>query len=111
MPDETEQIDPKPIGELKPTPTASDVERYRRLAKERPVGTADLQIESSGLGRRLWRVIGWTAVLLACATLFVILFYRFTNNLRVALIVVSAMGAYMFLASRLAEGRFDRRNN
>ncbi len=102
--------DPLSSG-LKPTPTARDFEHYRRLARQRPISEADLQIGSSGVARRIWRLIGWAMLFAAVASLFVVLFYHFTNNLRVALIVVGAMGVYMFFASRLAEGRFDRRND
>ncbi len=93
-----------------------DFEHYRRLMRDQARAQSELppeeyvEIGGPHLVRAAWRALLWGVMLLAVAGVFTLLFYHFTNNLRIALVVVSAMLLYMFVAAKLAEGRFDRRN-
>ncbi len=87
-----------------------DFNYYRSLANEQEKKGEFVEIGPAGTLKRLWRWFAWSAGLIGVAALFVLLFYRFTNSFRIALVVVVGMLAYMFVASKLAEGRFDKRN-
>jgi hypothetical protein len=102
-----DDVDPLPVQEI-------DFAHYRRLMKKRDMPAdpdAYMEIGGGGRMRAIWRYAAWAIIVLAVAALFTVLFYQFTNSLRVALIVVTAMLAYMFLAARLAEGKLDLNDN
>jgi len=89
-----------------------DFEHYRSLMRQQKLDEAAdfVEIGGSGAMKKVWRGLAWTMLLVAVVSLFTVLFYQFTNSLRVALVVVAGMLLYMFGAAKLAEGRFDRRN-
>jgi hypothetical protein len=121
VPDEPSQLEyshgkPSPVGErLPPSVDAADrvevrsFEHYRRLARAQKEGEF-LEISEPGHLRRVWRMLAWLLAIGGTAALFTVLFYYFTNSFRIALIIVFGMLLYMFLAAKLAEGRFDPRN-
>jgi hypothetical protein len=119
VPEESPQLDyahrkPQPVIDVPPAaPDPADLvevrsfQHYRRLAEERR-DTNFVEIGTPGKLRRLWRLLAWGLGLVLTAGLFTFLFYYFTNNFRIALIIVTGMLLYMFFAARLAEGRIGR---
>ena len=70
----------------------------------------DMEIGGESPIGRIWRTLGWGLLLLVVCVAFAFLFYHFTSNLRIALIVVTGMLLYMILMAFLAEGRIESRN-
>jgi Flp pilus assembly protein TadB len=90
-----------------------DIARYRKLLKEKAAkgeAPTGMDIAGSGTTRSTRRTIAFVLVVLVVAAIFTVLFMQFTSNLRVALVIVAAMLAYMIVMARMAEGRFDPRN-
>ncbi|MBC7785340.1 MAG: hypothetical protein H7144_16020 [Burkholderiales bacterium] len=88
----------------------TDPEHYRQIMLKEKSFAGGMDIGGEGVGRRMWRLLGWAVVVLLVAAAFTFLFYHFTNNLRVALAVVIAMLLYMLASAYLAEGNLDRRD-
>lgn len=86
----------------------AEIARYRNLLRPETGATARyMEISDVGIMRRAWRVSLWVGALAGVVAVFVYLFYHFTNDLRIALVVVTAMLIYMIAASVLAEGRLE----
>lgn len=93
-----------------PTPEVgtADIARYRAMLRSGVRTDAEfVEIGGPGVVRRAWRISLWVGALLAVTAVFVYLFYHFTNDLRIALVVVAAMLIYMLGVSTLAEGRLE----
>jgi hypothetical protein len=87
-----------------------DVDYYRSRLREKPVeDTPGMEITGGGRSRQWVRTLAYLILFAAVGSLFVLAFYRFTNSLRVAIVVVAGMIGYMVLMGKMAEGRFDRR--
>ncbi len=82
---------------------------YRRILEQQiQQGIAGgMEIGGAGKFKQIWRRILFVIGLLVVAVLFSILFYYFTHNLRIALIIVTAMLVYMVISAWLAEGHID----
>ncbi|HMO25640.1 MAG TPA: hypothetical protein PKB10_05175 [Tepidisphaeraceae bacterium] len=61
--------------------------------------------------RRLAGLIWWTILFLLVASAFAWLFMRFTNSLRVALVVTAFIVGYMLLMGWIVSGKLDHRTN
>lgn len=59
--------------------------------------------------RQAVRMLGWGLLVLAVAGAFVLMFWKFTHSLRIAMVIVAGMLIYMYAASRLVEDKLDRR--
>ena len=87
-----------------------DVAYYRARLHEKPANDIpDMEIIDSGRSRQWVRTLAYVILFALVGSLFVLAFYRFTNSLRVAIVVVAGMIGYMVLMGKMAEGRFDRR--
>ncbi|HEY0008646.1 MAG TPA: hypothetical protein VGB55_07975 [Tepidisphaeraceae bacterium] len=87
---------------------AKDIARYRKLMHEQAnPNTGHVISGPAAGGPSLWRLLAYGSLFLLVVAAFVFLFVHFTSSLRVALIVVALMLAYMLFMARMAEGSLD----
>lgn len=104
--DQRDSLAPQTIAEMTPA-------QQRLLLSRRAMPAAEAFVEIGGpntIARRFMRMLGWSLLLLGVAAGFVLAFWKFTNSLRIALVIVAGMLIYMYAASKLAEGKLDERN-
>ena len=65
----------------------------------------ELEIGGSGRGKRIRGLIGYLLLIAAVAGLLVFLFVRFTGSMRLAVVLVAFMMAYMLVMGYLASRR------
>lgn len=98
---------------MKRTPDQSGRPDARDVAAAEGNGQSRPQFLEIDLGRsRRWAgLAGYVLLFLSVCTLLVVLFLQFTASLRLALILVVGMVAYMLLMGWWASGKLERRED